>query len=104
MAIHAVGTGATGSEQYGLGAAAGVTIDARPSGKWKTGIQGAAVITILTLEIADTIILRYWPDLPYWTMIWNYTPYTLMSIVTGVTLLSGIDYFVANKKVLERYF
>ena len=87
-----------------LGAAAGVTIDARSSGKWKTGIQGAAVITILTLEIADTIILRYWPDLPYWTTIWNYTPYTLMSIVTGVTLLSGIDYFVANKKVLERYF
>lgn len=87
-----------------LGAAAGVTIDARRSGKWKTGIQGAAVITILTLEIADTVILRYWPDLPYWTTIWNYTPYTLMSIVTGVTLLSGIDYFVANKKVLERYF
>ncbi|HAP00165.1 MAG TPA: CDP-diacylglycerol--glycerol-3-phosphate 3-phosphatidyltransferase, partial [Fibrobacteres bacterium] len=87
-----------------LGAAAGVTIDARRSGKWKTGIQGTAVITILVLEIADTLILRYWPDLPYWTTIWSYTPYTLMFIVTVVTLLSGIDYFVANKKVLGRYF
>ncbi len=87
-----------------LGAAAGVTIDARRSGKWKTALQGTAVITILALEIADTIIQRYWPDTPYWTTIWNYTPYTLMSIVTVVTLLSGIDYFVANKKVLERYF
>ncbi len=87
-----------------LGAAAGVTIDARRSGKWKTGIQGAAVIIILLLEIVDTLIQRYWPDTPYWTTIWSYTPYTLMSIVTVVTLLSGIDYFVANKKVLERYF
>jgi CDP-diacylglycerol--glycerol-3-phosphate 3-phosphatidyltransferase len=87
-----------------LGAAAGVTIDARRSGKWKTGIQGAAVILILVLEIVDTLIQRYWPDTPYWTTIWSYTPYTLMSIVTVVTLLSGVDYFIANKKVLERYF
>ena len=87
-----------------LGAAAGVTIDARRSGKWKTGIQGTAVITILVLEIADTLILRYWPNLPYWSTIWNYTPYILMSVVTVVTLLSGVDYFIANKKVLARYF
>jgi CDP-diacylglycerol--glycerol-3-phosphate 3-phosphatidyltransferase len=87
-----------------LAAASGVTIDARRSGKWKTGIQGTAVITILVLEIADTLIQRYVHDLPYWTGIWEYTPYTLMSIVAVVTLLSGIDYFTGNRKVLERYF
>ncbi len=87
-----------------LGAAAGVTIDARKSGKWKTALQGTAIITILVLEIVDTLLMRYRPDLPYWSTIWAYIPYTLMSVVTVVTLLSGIDYFVGNRKVLERYF
>ncbi len=87
-----------------LGAAAGVTIDARRSGKVKTVIQGIAVIAILVLEIVDTLLMRYHPDLKVWPTIWAYTPYTLMSIVTVATLLSGIDYFIANRKVLERYF
>jgi len=87
-----------------LGAASGVTIDARRSGKWKTAIQGTAVIAILVLEIADTLIQRHAPGLAYWSEIWFYTPYTLMSLVALVTLLSGIDYFTGNRKVLERYF
>jgi len=87
-----------------LGAASGVTIDARRSGKWKTALQGVAIITILVLEIVDTLLRRYAPHTPYWPDIWAYTPYALMSIVTLVTFLSGIDYFVANKKVLKEYF
>lgn len=87
-----------------LGAASGVTIDARRSGKWKTALQGTAVITILVLEIADTLLARFLPGLPYWSAIWSYIPYTLMGMVTVVTLLSGVDYFVANKKVLKQYF
>jgi CDP-diacylglycerol--glycerol-3-phosphate 3-phosphatidyltransferase len=87
-----------------LAAASGVTIDARRSGKWKTALQGTAVITILVLETVDTLLQRYSPDLPYWSTIWSYTPYTLMSLVAIVTLLSGIDYFTGNRKVLERYF
>jgi CDP-diacylglycerol--glycerol-3-phosphate 3-phosphatidyltransferase len=87
-----------------LAAASGVTIDARRSGKWKTGIQGTAVITILVLEIADTLLQRHVPDLQLWSTIWAYTPYTLMALVAIVTLLSGIDYFTGNRKVLERYF
>jgi CDP-diacylglycerol--glycerol-3-phosphate 3-phosphatidyltransferase len=87
-----------------LAAASGVTIDARRSGKWKTAIQGVAIISILVLEIADTLILRYVPDLPYWASIWKYTPYSLMGAVAVVTLLSGIDYFTGNRKVLEQYF
>ena len=86
-----------------LGAAAGVTIDARRSGKWKTALQGVAIITILVLEIADTLLMRYSPDLTVWPLIWSWTPYVMMGFVTFVTVLSGIDYFVANKKVLERY-
>jgi CDP-diacylglycerol--glycerol-3-phosphate 3-phosphatidyltransferase len=87
-----------------LAAASGVTIDARRSGKWKTALQGTAVIAILVLEIANTLILRYAPGTPYWSEIWYYTPYTLMSAVAAVTLLSGVDYFTGNRKVLERYF
>lgn len=87
-----------------LAAASGVTIDARRSGKWKTAIQGVAVIAILVLEIADTLIQRHVPDLAWWNAVWPYTPYTLMSAVAVITLVSGIDYFTGNRKVLERYF
>lgn len=87
-----------------LAAAEGVVIDARNSGKWKTALQGTAIISILVLEIADTLILRFQPSLPYWGGIWSWTPFTLMGIVTVVTVYSGIEYFVANKKVLHRYF
>ncbi len=87
-----------------LGAAAGVTIDARRSGKWKTAIQGTAIISILVLEIVDTLIQSYAPGTPYWSEIWQYTPYTLMSLVAIITLLSGVDYFTGNRKVLEKYF
>jgi CDP-diacylglycerol--glycerol-3-phosphate 3-phosphatidyltransferase len=87
-----------------LGAAAGVTIDARKSGKWKTALQGTAIITILVLEIVDTLVDRFWPQITWWSHVWPYIPYSLMSIVTVVTLLSGVDYFVANKKVLKKYF
>jgi CDP-diacylglycerol--glycerol-3-phosphate 3-phosphatidyltransferase len=87
-----------------LAAASGVTIDARPSGKWKTALQGTAIITILVLEIVDTLLRRFAPHVPYWPDIWAYIPYSLMTFVTLFTLLSGVDYFVANKKVLKKYF
>lgn len=87
-----------------LAAASGVTIDARRSGKWKTALQGTAIITILVLEIADTLLARFAPGLPYWSEIWSWIPFTLMGAVTAVTVLSGVDYFTANKKVLRQYF
>jgi CDP-diacylglycerol--glycerol-3-phosphate 3-phosphatidyltransferase len=90
-----------------LAAASGVTIDARRSGKWKTALQGTAVIAILVLEIANTLILGHASGQDWartWSAIWEYTPYTLMSAVAIVTLLSGIDYFAGNRKVLEQYF
>jgi CDP-diacylglycerol--glycerol-3-phosphate 3-phosphatidyltransferase len=87
-----------------LGAASGVTIDARQSGKWKTALQGTAIITILVLEIVDTMLRRFAPHVPYWPDVWAYIPYSLMTFVTLATLFSGVDYFVSNKKVLKKYF
>ena len=87
-----------------LAANSGVTIDARKSGKWKTALQGTAIITILVLEIVDTLLQRFYPRVPYWPDIWAYVPYSLMAFVTIATLLSGVDYFVSNKKVLKKYF
>ena len=63
-------------------AASGVAIDARQSGKWKTGLEGIAIITILVLEIVDTLIQRLNPHLPYWSDLWAYLPYSLTSLVT----------------------
>ncbi|MFC1584140.1 CDP-alcohol phosphatidyltransferase family protein [Fibrobacterota bacterium] len=86
-----------------LAAGEGIIIDARKSGKWKTGIQVGVVITILIGAIVDTVIMRNWPNLPYWRQAWEMIPYTLMYGVTLVTLASGLDYIVGNLKVLKKY-
>lgn len=85
-----------------LGASEGVVIDARKSGKWKTGIQVGVVITILVFAIVDHLILQY-TQWVWWTPIWNVVPHLLMYGVTVITVLSGIDYLVANKKILEKF-
>ncbi|MGL1901593.1 MAG: CDP-diacylglycerol--glycerol-3-phosphate 3-phosphatidyltransferase [Fibrobacterales bacterium] len=81
-----------------LAANEGIVISARRSGKWKTAIQGAGVMWILigALDIVHTSV-------PNWSTIWNYYPYAIMSVITIVTMLSGIDYFVSNKAVLKKY-
>ena len=86
-----------------LAAGEGIVIDARRSGKWKTGIQVAIVLAILAGAIADTVIMRNWPNAAYWPRIWAKAPYTLMYLVTLITLVSGIDYIVGNLKVLKKY-
>jgi len=87
-----------------LAAGEGIVIDARRSGKWKTGIQIGAIITILTGAIVDTIWLRYWPGYQSnWVPFWNLAPYSLMYIVTLITILSGVDYILANLKVLKKF-
>ncbi len=81
-----------------LAATEGIVIDARRSGKWKTAIQGAGVLWILVgaLDITHTYV-------PNWAAIWEYYPYVIMSIITTVTVLSGVDYFVANRSVMKKY-
>jgi len=81
-----------------LAAGEGITMPARRSGKWKTAIQGTGILIILVgaLDPLDDLI-------PYWMGIWEYLPYSVMGIITFVTVASGIDYFVAGKDVLKKY-
>ena len=80
-----------------LAASQGMTIAARRSGKWKTGIQMSGILVVL-IGALDPI-----QSLPYVPEIWRTFPMSIMGIVTAVTLLSGVDYFVASKDVLKRY-
>jgi CDP-diacylglycerol--glycerol-3-phosphate 3-phosphatidyltransferase len=87
-----------------LAAGENVVIDARKSGKWKTGIQMGATITILVGALASSIFSKYFPDIyTSWKLIWEHIPYTLMTIVTLVTVLSGIDYITGNLKTLKKF-
>ena len=74
-----------------------IVIAARQSGKWKTAIQGAGVLIILTGALEITHLIPHWGD------VMEYLPYTIMSIITAVTVLSGVDYFVASRDVLKKY-
>jgi CDP-diacylglycerol--glycerol-3-phosphate 3-phosphatidyltransferase len=93
-----------------LAAAENVVIAARRSGKWKTALQGTAIITILTLatvvsEISRTGFKAEFPDI-YSTLlfVWSYVPFSLMVMVTAVTLVSGLDYILASRELMEKYF
>ncbi len=87
-----------------LAAGEGIVIDARRSGKWKTGIQIGAIIAILTGAIVDTLWSRNWAGYEdSWVPFWNVAPYTMMYMVTLITLLSGLDYILANLKVLKKF-
>jgi len=81
-----------------LAASEKIIMPARQSGKWKTAIQGIGILIILigALDPLYTLI-------PNWTEIWEYLPYSVMAIITFVTIASGIDYFVSSKDVLKKY-
>jgi len=80
-----------------LAAGEGVSMPARRSGKWKTAIQGGGILTILVGTLVHPGLI------PNWAEIWEYLPYSVMGIITFVTVASGIDYFVAGKDVLKKY-
>lgn len=93
-----------------LAAAENVVIAARPSGKWKTALQGTAIITILVLattlsELSRSVFPSIYPaayaDL---LLIWSYLPFSLMAVVTLVTVLSGLDYVLSCRDILDKYF
>ncbi len=86
-----------------LGASEGLVIDARKSGKWKTGIQVGAVIVILTGAIVDSLILKHAPEVSWWKPFWNILPHGVMYAVTVITVLSGVDYIVSNMKIIRKY-
>ncbi|HSQ42787.1 MAG TPA: CDP-diacylglycerol--glycerol-3-phosphate 3-phosphatidyltransferase [Fibrobacteraceae bacterium] len=81
-----------------LAASQNVVMPARRSGKWKTAIQGAGILIVLAgaLDFWSLII-------PNWDFIWRYLPDAVMGIITAITLLSGLDYFIASKRILQKY-
>jgi CDP-diacylglycerol--glycerol-3-phosphate 3-phosphatidyltransferase len=81
-----------------LAANEGITMPARRSGKWKTAIQGTGILIILVGALDPLFAI-----LPGWNEIWEYLPYSVMGIITFVTIASGIDYFASSKDVLKKY-
>jgi len=81
-----------------LAAGEGITMPARRSGKWKTAIQGAGILIVLVGALDPIANL-----IPNWNEIWEYLPYSVMGIITLVTVASGIDYFISGKDVLKKY-
>jgi CDP-diacylglycerol--glycerol-3-phosphate 3-phosphatidyltransferase len=80
-----------------IAAGEGITMPARRSGKWKTAIQGGGILVILVGALDPCFLI------PHWEEIWGYLPYSVMGIITFVTIASGIDYFVSSKDVLKKY-
>ncbi len=93
-----------------LAAAENVVIAARPSGKWKTGLQGTAIITLLVLatiisELSRSVFPSIYPALyADFLLIWNYVPFAMIGLVTLVTISSGVDYVIASRDILDKYF
>jgi len=93
-----------------LAAAENVVISARNSGKWKTALQATVIITVLVLATAlsvlsDSTFPSLYP-LVYGNLLiaWNWVPFSLMGIVTLVTVYSGIDYILSSREILDKYF
>lgn len=78
-----------------LAASQGLTIAARQSGKWKTAIQGIGILLVLAGAIAQNYLPNpaFWDSFAWW----------VMASITGITLASGVDYFVSSKDVLKKY-
>ncbi|OGJ96583.1 MAG: CDP-diacylglycerol--glycerol-3-phosphate 3-phosphatidyltransferase [Candidatus Raymondbacteria bacterium RifOxyC12_full_50_8] len=91
-------------------AAENVVVSARRSGKWKTGLQGTAILTILLLAttlstLAHSSFPSLYPEIyASLLVVWSYVPFTLMALVTAVTVVSGIDYILACRFILDKYF
>jgi CDP-diacylglycerol--glycerol-3-phosphate 3-phosphatidyltransferase len=93
-----------------LAAAENVIIAARPSGKFKTIVQGTGIIIIMVCALAKKVVdinFLSSPDADWLITvhrIWGHVPYAVMGIVTIITVLSGVDYIFASKAVLKKYF
>jgi len=81
-----------------LAAGEGMTMHARRSGKWKTAIQGTGILIILVGALDPLFAI-----IPNWVEIWEYLPYSVMGIITFITIASGIDYFASSRDVLKKY-
>jgi len=81
-----------------LAASEGLIMPARRSGKWKTALQGIGIVMILLGAIDPVRML-----IPGFNDIWEMFPKIVMGVITTVTILSGIDYFVSSKHILKKF-
>lgn len=81
-----------------LAASEGLIMPARRSGKWKTALQGIGIVMIL-LGAIDPVRAM----IPGLNDIWNIFPKIVMGVITTITILSGIDYFVSSKHILKKF-
>lgn len=81
-----------------LAASEGLVMPARRSGKWKTALQGVGIIGILVgaLDPMENII-------PNYQEFWSIFPTAVMASITAITIISGVDYFVASKHILKKF-
>ncbi|MBO7103901.1 MAG: CDP-alcohol phosphatidyltransferase family protein [Fibrobacter sp.] len=81
-----------------LAASEGLVMPARRSGKWKTALQGVGIIAILVgaLDPMEHII-------PNYQEFWSIFPTAVMATIMAITIISGIDYFVASKHILKKF-
>lgn len=81
-----------------LAASEGLIMPARRSGKWKTALQGIGIVAILLGAIDPVRAL-----VPSLGDIWHIFPTIVMGVITAITLISGVDYFVASKHILKKF-
>lgn len=81
-----------------LAASEGLIMPARRSGKWKTALQGIGIVAIL-LGAIDPVRMM----IPGFNDIWRHFPQVVMGVITTITILSGIDYFLASKHILKKF-
>ena len=81
-----------------LAASEGLVMPARRSGKWKTALQGVGIIAILVgaLDPMEHVI-------PNYQEFWSIFPTAVMASITAITIISGVDYFVASKHILKKF-
>ncbi|MCQ2054691.1 MAG: CDP-diacylglycerol--glycerol-3-phosphate 3-phosphatidyltransferase [Fibrobacter sp.] len=81
-----------------LAASEGMIMPARRSGKWKTALQGIGIVAILLGAIDPVRAL-----IPGFENLWATFPTIVMGIITTITIVSGIDYFVSSKHILQKF-
>lgn len=81
-----------------LAASEGMIMPARRSGKWKTALQGIGIVAILLGAIDPIRAL-----VPGLDGVWQIFPKAVMGVITAITIISGIDYFVSSKHILKKF-
>ena len=81
-----------------LAASEGLIMPARRSGKWKTALQGIGIVAILVGALDPMAYI-----IPNYNNFWNVFPQAVMGVITAITIISGIDYFLASKHILKKF-